>query len=56
VLGPLLFALYVNELPFLVSSSLLMFPDDILYWIIRSPEDCLQFQRDIDVLVQWSKT
>ena len=29
VLGPLLFALYVNELPSLVSSSLLMFADDI---------------------------
>jgi len=57
VLGPLLFALYVNELPSLVSSPLLMFADDIkLYRIIRSPEDCLQLQRDIDVLVQWSKT
>ena len=29
VLGPLMFALYVNELPFLASSSLLMFADDI---------------------------
>ena len=29
VLGLLLFALYVNELPSLVSSSLLMFADDI---------------------------
>jgi len=28
VLGPLLFALYVNELPSLVSSFLLMFADD----------------------------
>jgi len=47
----------VNELPSLVSSPLLMFADDIkLYRIIRSPEDCLQLQRDIDVLVQWSKT
>ena len=56
VLGPLLFALYVNELPSLVSSSLLMFADDIkLYRIIRSPEDCLQLQRDIDILEQWSK-
>jgi len=57
VLGPLLFALYVNELPSLISSPLLMFADDIkLYRIIRSPEDCLQLQRDKDVLVQWSKT
>ena len=56
VLGPLLFALYVNELPSLVSSPILMFADDIkLYRIIQSPDDCLQLQHDIDVLVQWSK-
>ena len=29
ILGPLLFALYVNELPLLVYSKLLMFADDI---------------------------
>jgi len=51
VLGPLLFALYVNELPSLVSSKLLMFVDDIkLYLTIRSPEDCLTLQSDIDTL------
>ena len=34
-----------------------MFVDDIkLYRIIRSPEDCLQLQHDIDVLEQWSET
>ena len=55
VLGPLLFALYVNELPSLVSSKLLMFADDIkLYCTIRSPEDCLTLQSDIDVLFEWS--
>jgi len=54
VLGPLLlFALYVNELPSLVSSPLLIFADDIkLYRIIWSREDWLQLQHDIDVLVQ----
>ena len=56
VLGPLLFALYVNELPSLVSSPILMFADDIkLYRVIRSPDDCLQLQHDIEVLAQWSK-
>ena len=38
VLGPLLFALYVNEL---LSSKLLMFADAIkLYHTIHSPEGC----------------
>jgi len=51
VLGPLLFALYVNELLSLVSSELLMFADDIkLYRTIRSPEDCLILQRDIKLM------
>jgi len=46
---------YVNELPSLVSSSLLMFADDIkLYWTIQCPEDCLQLQEDINILQQWS--
>ena len=53
VLGPLLFALYV---PSLVSSKLLMFADDIkLYRTIRSPEDCLILQRDINAFLEWSK-
>ena len=51
-----LFALYVNELPSLVSSKLLMFADDIkLYCSICSPEDCLILQNDIKVLLNWSK-
>jgi len=48
VFGPLLFALYINELP---SLELLMFVDDIkLYCTIHSQEDCLILQNDIDVL------
>ena len=56
ILGPLLFSLYVNELPSLVSSQLLMFADDIkLYRTIRSSEDCLVLQNDINILLDWSK-
>ena len=55
VLGPLLFALYINELPSLVSSQLLMFADDIkLYRRIRSPIDCRILQTDINILLDWS--
>ena len=56
ILGPSLFSLYVNELPSLVSSQLLMFADDIkLYRTIRSSEDCLVLQNDINILLDWSK-
>jgi len=49
-------ALYVNELPSLVSSKLLMFADDIkLYHTIRSPEDYLILHRDINISLEWSK-
>lgn len=56
VLGPLMFALYINELPSLVSSQILMFADDIkLYRCIRSAEDCHILQNDINILLDWSK-
>ena len=56
VLGPLMFALYINDLPSLVSSQLLMFADDIkLYRCIRSAEDCLVLQNDINIMLDWSK-
>jgi len=56
ILSPLLFSLYVNELPSLVSSQLLTFVDDIkLYRTIRSFEDCLILQNDMNILHDWSK-
>ena len=56
VLGPLMFALYINDLPSLVSSQLLMFADDIkLYRSIRSVEDCFVLQNDINIMLDWSR-
>ena len=56
VLGPLLFTIYVNDLPSCVSSSLLMFADDTkLFQCIRFEMDVVQLQHDIDALFKWSK-
>jgi len=53
VLGPLLFAIYVNDLPDNVKSSLLLFADDTkLYHTIRSYSDVQQLQEGIDALYQ----
>ena len=54
-LGLLMFALYINDLPSLVSSQLLMFADDIkLHHSIRSVEDCFVLQNDINIMLDWS--
>jgi len=56
VLGPLLFAIYVNDLPDNVKSFLLLFADDTkLYHTIRSCSDVQQLQEDIDALYQWTR-
>ena len=56
VLGPLLFVLYINDLPESVISSILLFADDTkLFKEVNSIADSLSIQRDIDELVRWSK-
>ena len=58
VLGPLLFLLYVNDIPLSVDSPILLFADDakIFRSINRCEADYLQLQRDIDILFEWSRT
>ena len=56
MLGPLLFILYVNDIPDLVNSKVKMFADDIkIYTQIESFSDALSFQNDLDRLCGWAR-
>ena len=57
VLRPLLFLLYINDLPsgLQPSTKCRLFADDCLvYSEIRCPEDQVSLQKDLDALEQWS--
>jgi hypothetical protein len=55
VLGPLLFLLYVNELPEWIKNNIRMFADDTKIWkTIESKQDCESLQKDLDTLQDWS--
>lgn len=54
ILGPLLFLLYINELPAIAKSSVLLFADDIKIWRpIYSMSDRIVLQEDLNSLVAW---
>ena len=56
VLRPLLFILYVNDIPDLVNSKVKMFADDFkIYTQITSFSDALCFQNDLDKLCGWAR-
>ena len=55
VLGPVLFQLYINDLPDIVASNVYMFADNtIIYHPIASHEDTTIQQNDPDSLQSWS--
>ena len=56
VLGPLLFLLYVNDLPDQIKTNIRMFADDTKIWSqVSCPGDTVKLQEDLDMLGEWSK-
>ncbi|KAK3090224.1 hypothetical protein FSP39_010191 [Pinctada imbricata] len=57
VLGPVLFLVYINDLPdYLSYSKLRLFADDsIIYMPISSAHDCLKLQTDLDAAARWER-
>ena len=57
VLRPLLFLIYINNLPDCISSSAQLCADDtVIYHQIESQEDCSCLQDDLDALQDWEAT
>lgn len=56
IIGPLLFLLYVNDLPSFVDNTLALFADDSkCSKVVACPDDCTSLQDDLDNLKSWSE-
>jgi len=55
VLGPVLFIIYINDLPEAVKNFAMLFADDTkLYAVVNNDEDHESLQYDMDSLITWS--
>ena len=55
VLGPVLFTMFVNDIPSIVSSPIYMFADATkIFHVIRNSDDYKAFQDDLNALYEWS--
>ena len=52
ILGPILFTIFINDLPECVSSCCKIFADDTKLYDVAS--NCTQIKKDIDALQKWS--
>ncbi len=56
VLGPLLFLIFINDLPDAIASHIKLYVDDSkIIRIIKSEQDTIDLQEDIDAAAEWSQ-
>ena len=56
VLGPILFAIFINDIPNGLNSLIKIFADDTkAYRAMKTPQDQMTLQEDIDNIYNWSK-